>query len=40
MPVLEPNPPHSQKRLMVIVGLMLAVPAFVAVIATVAAKFG
>lgn len=40
MPVLEPNPPQSRKRLLVILGLMLAVPAFVAIIASIAATYG
>ncbi|MDX3074469.1 MULTISPECIES: SGM_5486 family transporter-associated protein [unclassified Streptomyces] len=40
MPVLEPNPPQPQKKLLIIFGLMLAVPALVAVIATIGAKFG
>ena len=40
MPVLEPNPPQPQKKLLLIFGLMMAVPAVVAVIATIAAKMG
>lgn len=38
--MLEPNPPQPQKKLLIIFGLMLAVPALVAVIATIGAKFG
>jgi hypothetical protein len=40
MPVLEPNPPQPQRRLLFVLGLMLAVPAVVAVIATFAARMG
>jgi hypothetical protein len=40
MPVLEPDPPQSQRRLLTVLGLMLAVPAFVAVVAVVAARMG
>jgi hypothetical protein len=40
MPVLEPNPPQPQKKLLIIFGLMMAVPAVVAVIATIAARMG
>ncbi|MFD3453477.1 SGM_5486 family transporter-associated protein [Streptomyces sp. NPDC058691] len=40
MPVLEPNPPQPQKKLLLIFGLMLAVPALVAVIAIIGSKFG
>jgi hypothetical protein len=40
MPVLEPNPPQPQKKLLIIFGLMLAVPALVAVIAIIGSKFG
>jgi hypothetical protein len=40
MPVLEPNPPQSQRRLLIIFGLMLGVPALVAVVATFAARMG
>ncbi len=36
MPVLEPNPPEPQKKLLLIFGLMMAVPAVVAVIAMIA----
>ncbi|MDX3238109.1 SGM_5486 family transporter-associated protein [Streptomyces sp. ME03-5709C] len=40
MPVLEPNPPQPQKKLLIIFGCMLAVPAVVAVIAVIAARMG
>jgi hypothetical protein len=40
MPVLEPNPPRSQRRLLIIFGLMMGVPAIVAVVATFAARMG
>ncbi|WTO59171.1 SGM_5486 family transporter-associated protein [Streptomyces sp. NBC_00212] len=40
MPVLEPHPPRSQKRLLLLLGLMLAVPAVVAIIATIGARLG
>ncbi|MDX2850220.1 MULTISPECIES: SGM_5486 family transporter-associated protein [Streptomycetaceae] len=40
MPVLEPDPPQPQKKLLIVFGLMMAVPAFVAVIAVIGAKFG
>lgn len=40
MPVLEPDPPQPQKKLLIIFGLMMVVPAVVAVIATFAAKMG
>lgn len=40
MPVLEPNPPQPQKKLLIIFGLMMAVPALVAVIAVIGSKFG
>ncbi|MFC4030529.1 SGM_5486 family transporter-associated protein [Streptomyces polygonati] len=40
MPVLEPNPPRPQRRLLIIFGVMMAVPAFVAVVATIAARMG
>ena len=40
MPVLEPNPPQPQKKFLLFLGLMLAVPAIVAVIATVGAHYG
>lgn len=40
MPVLEPNPPQSQRRLLIVLALMLGVPALVAIIASVAARMG
>lgn len=40
MPVLEPNPPQPQRRLLIIFGLMMGVVAIVAVIASVAATMG
>lgn len=40
MPVLEPNPPQSQRRLLIIFGLMMGVPAVVAIVATIAARMG
>ncbi len=40
MPVLEPNPPQPQKKLLMVLGLMLGVPAVVAVIASIAAHYG
>ncbi|MEU6852114.1 SGM_5486 family transporter-associated protein [Actinacidiphila alni] len=40
MPVLEPNPPQSQRRLLIVFGLMLGVPALVAIVATIAARMG
>jgi hypothetical protein len=40
MPVLEPDPPTPQKKLLVIFGLMMAVPALVAVVAIIAARLG
>ncbi len=40
MPVLEPNPPNPQKKFLLVLTLMLAVPALVAVIATVGANYG
>ncbi|MEU4093078.1 SGM_5486 family transporter-associated protein [Streptomyces sp. NPDC026673] len=40
MPVLEPNPPQPQKKLLIVFGLMMAVPALVAVIAVIGSKLG
>ncbi len=40
MPVLEPNPPRPQRKLLITFGLMMGVPAIVAVIATIAARMG
>lgn len=36
MPVLEPNPPNGQKKLLIVLGAMLAVTVVIGVIATVA----
>ncbi|MFD8573583.1 SGM_5486 family transporter-associated protein [Streptomyces sp. NPDC057694] len=35
-PVLEPNPQNSQKKLLAVLGVMLAVTVIVAVVATLA----
>ncbi|MFJ8823596.1 SGM_5486 family transporter-associated protein [Streptomyces sp. NPDC102467] len=35
-PVLEPNPQNSQKKLLLVLGAMLAVTVVVAIIATIA----
>jgi hypothetical protein len=40
MPYLEPNPPKPQKKLLVVFGLMMAVPAAVAIVASIAARMG
>ncbi|WP_406503050.1 SGM_5486 family transporter-associated protein [Streptomyces sp. NBC_00212] len=40
MPVLEPDPPRPQRRLLLLLGLMLAVPAPLAVVATIGARLG
>jgi hypothetical protein len=40
MPYLEPNPPKPQKKLLLVFALMMAVPAAVAIIATIAARMG
>jgi hypothetical protein len=37
MPVLEPNPQNSQKKLLIILGLMIGITVVVGVIATLAA---
>jgi hypothetical protein len=37
MPVLEPDPPNGQNRLLMILGTMLAIGVVIAVIATLAA---
>jgi hypothetical protein len=37
MPVLEPNPPNGQTRLLVILGAMLAIGVVISVIAVIAA---
>ncbi|MFI8964845.1 SGM_5486 family transporter-associated protein [Streptomyces sp. NPDC053493] len=34
MPVLEPNPPNGQKKLLVVFGTMIAITAVIAVIAS------
>ncbi|MEU8542752.1 SGM_5486 family transporter-associated protein [Streptomyces sp. NPDC048717] len=36
MPVLEPNPPNGQKKLLIVLGAMLGIAAVVAVIASIA----
>ncbi|MGP9021592.1 SGM_5486 family transporter-associated protein [Streptomyces sp. CBMA152] len=36
MPVLEPNPQNGQKKLLIVLGAMLAITAVIAVIATLA----
>ncbi|MCZ1010637.1 SGM_5486 family transporter-associated protein [Streptomyces sp. NBC_00400] len=37
MPVLEPNPQGSQKKLLLVLGVMLGVTVLVAIIASIAA---
>ncbi|MFF4605704.1 SGM_5486 family transporter-associated protein [Streptomyces sp. NPDC001339] len=37
MPVLEPNPQGGQKKLLLVLGVMLAVTAVVAIVASLAA---
>ncbi|MGW1379050.1 SGM_5486 family transporter-associated protein [Streptomyces sp. NPDC002446] len=37
MPVLEPNPQGGQKKLLVVLGLMLGVTVVVAIVASIAA---
>ncbi|MDJ1137731.1 SGM_5486 family transporter-associated protein [Streptomyces iconiensis] len=37
MPVLEPNPPKPQKKLLLIFGVMIAVTVVIGVIASIAA---
>ncbi|MFF0436767.1 SGM_5486 family transporter-associated protein [Streptomyces sp. NPDC004327] len=34
MPVLEPNPPNGQKKLLIVLGAMLAITAVIGVIAS------
>ncbi|MFE9741955.1 SGM_5486 family transporter-associated protein [Streptomyces sp. NPDC006477] len=34
MPVLEPNPPNGQKKLLLVLGAMLGIAVVIAVIAT------
>ncbi|MEU1077440.1 MULTISPECIES: SGM_5486 family transporter-associated protein [Streptomyces] len=36
MPVLDPNPQNGQKKLLVVLGAMLAITVVIAVIATIA----
>ncbi|MEU8893899.1 SGM_5486 family transporter-associated protein [Streptomyces sp. NPDC048442] len=36
MPVLDPNPQNGQKKLLIVLGAMLAVTVIIAVIATIA----
>ncbi|MFH9422444.1 SGM_5486 family transporter-associated protein [Streptomyces sp. NPDC017529] len=36
MPVLEPNPPGGQKKLLIVLGVMLGVTALIAVVASLA----
>ncbi|MEU7021461.1 SGM_5486 family transporter-associated protein [Streptomyces sp. NPDC046203] len=36
MPVLEPNPPNGQQKLLIVLGAMLGIAAVVAVIASIA----
>lgn len=36
MPVLDPNPQNSQKKLLIILGLMLGITVIVGVVATLA----
>lgn len=36
MPVLDPNPQNGQKKLLIVLGAMLAVTVVIAVIATIA----
>lgn len=40
MPYLDPDPPKPQKKLLLVFGLMMAVPAVVAIVATIAARMG
>lgn len=37
MPVLEPNPPTPQKKLLIIFGVMIGVTVVIAVVASIAA---
>ena len=37
MPVLEPNPPNGQKKLLVVLGVMLGITVVIGVIASVIA---
>ncbi|MCX4980058.1 SGM_5486 family transporter-associated protein [Streptomyces sp. NBC_00250] len=36
MPVLEPNPPNGQKKLLIVLGAMLGITVVISVIASVA----
>ncbi|RII18588.1 hypothetical protein DSC45_11770 [Streptomyces sp. YIM 130001] len=36
MPVLEPNPPNGQKKLLLVLGAMLAITVVIGVIASIA----
>ncbi|MEU7296576.1 MULTISPECIES: SGM_5486 family transporter-associated protein [Streptomyces] len=36
MPVLEPNPPNGQKKLLLVLGAMLGITVVIAVIASIA----
>lgn len=36
MPVLDPNPPNGQKKLLLVLGAMIAVTVVIAVIASIA----
>lgn len=36
MPVLDPNPPNGQKKLLLVLGAMLGISVVIAVIATIA----
>ncbi len=40
MPVLEPHPPEPRKKFLLVLGLMLGVPALVAIIATIGSHYG
>lgn len=40
MPVLEPNPPDSQKKLLQLMGVILGIVVLVAVVAVIARNIG
>ncbi|MFC6595288.1 SGM_5486 family transporter-associated protein [Kitasatospora paranensis] len=40
MPVLEPNPPNGQKKLLQLMGVIAGIVVLVAVVASVAARIG
>ncbi|WP_280668946.1 MULTISPECIES: SGM_5486 family transporter-associated protein [unclassified Kitasatospora] len=40
MPVLEPNPPNGQKKLLQLMGLILGIVVVVSIIATIAQSMG